>query len=177
MAAPIKPNKKTTLGKTTYWIVPAIADLAAPTALEVNAATGLNVTCFLLGEQDGLQGETGKVELARLLCETSTSEGLDVTKFSLPTFRFLWDPQASAAANDKKAWALLKDGYTGYVVRRENVVSVTDASVTAGQFVDAIPVISSIGIPKQTGTDASGLYVFDVEFGVTGTPSRNVAVV
>lgn len=161
MAAPIKPSKKTVLGRTTYWLVPSLTT-TAPTETEINSASGLNVTCFLLGDQDRPSGDTGKVELPRLLCETSTTEAIDVTKVTLPNFRGLWDPQAAAAANDKKFWALVKDGFSGYLIERENVVSVTDAAVTAGQFVNWYQVNSGIAVPSQTGTDAAGLYVFDV---------------
>lgn len=177
MAAPIKPNKKIILGRTAWWLIPSVASLAAPTAVEINSASGLNVTCFLLSDQAGLDGTTDKVELARLLCETTTSESLDATKFTMPTFRFVWDPQAASGANDKKAWALVGAGFTGFAVRRQNVVSITDAAITAGAFVDVAPVVGSIGVPKESATDASGLYVFDVDFGVTGTPSLNVACV
>lgn len=176
MAAPIKPSKKVAIGRTTWWAVPTIASLAAPTVAEVNSASGLNITCFLLGNQDGLSADTGKVELERLLCETTTTESLDATKFTIPDFRFVWDPQAGASANDKKAWALLKDGFTGFLVRRQNVISGTDSAVSAAQFVDAAPVIGSIGVPKESATDASGIYVFDITWGITGTPSINVAV-
>lgn len=177
MAAPIKPNKKTALGKDTYWIVPTIASLAAPTALEINSASGLNVTCFMLDDQEGLTGDTGKVELQRLLCETSTSESLDQTKWTQPNLRLVIDPQAAAGANDKKAWALLKDGFTGFLVRRQNVVSATDSAVSAGQFVDAAPANFSIGVPTKTGNGPEAIYVFDVAVGITGTPAVNVAVV
>ena len=163
MAAPIKPAKKTVLGKTTYWLVPTLTT-TGPLATEVNATGGLNVTCYLLGDQDRPSGDTGKVELPRLLCETSTTETLDVTKVTIPNFRFLWDPQATASGNDKKAWALLKDGFSGYLVERENVTSVTDASVVAGQFVNWYQVQSGIAVPSQTGNDAAGLYTFDAAF-------------
>jgi len=161
MAAPIKPSKKTVLGRTAYWLVPTLTT-PIPLATEINATGALNVTCYLLGDQAAPSADTGKVELPRLLCETSTTETLDATKVTLPDFRFLWDPQATAVANDKKAWALVKDGFAGYLVRRQNVVSVTDASVTTGQFVDWFQVNGSVGVPTESAADASGLYVFDV---------------
>jgi hypothetical protein len=163
MAAPIKPAKKTVLGKTTYWLVPSLTT-SGPLATEINATAGLNVTCFLLGDQDRPSGDTGKVELPRAFCETSTTEALDVTKVTVPNFRFMWDPQAAADDDDKKAWALLKDGYDGFLVERENVVSVTDAAVTAAQFVNWYQVSSGIAVPSQTGNDAAGLYTFDAAF-------------
>jgi hypothetical protein len=176
MTAPIKPSKKTALGKDTWWLVPAVATQTAPTAAEVNAAGGLNVTCFMLGDQEDFTSDTGKVELPRLLCETTTTESLDQTKFSMPNLRLVLDPQAAAGHNDKKAWALLKDGFTGFAVRRQNVVSGTDVLGVAGQFVDVAPVQVSVGTPTKTGTGADAIYVFDVSVGITGTPSWNVAI-
>ena len=38
MVAPIKPQKKTANGKDTWWLVPTVAALAAPTALEINSS-------------------------------------------------------------------------------------------------------------------------------------------
>jgi hypothetical protein len=62
-------------------------------------------------------------------------------------------------------------------VRRQNIVnSVSDAAV-AGQFVDNAPVIGTVGVPKESSTGADGIYVFDVDFGITGTPTFNVACV
>lgn len=163
MAAPLKPSKKPALGRTAWWLVPTLTT-SGPLITEVNSASGLNVTCFLLGDQEDPSADTGKVELPRLLCETTTTETLDATKVTLPNFRFLWDPQASAAANDKKAWALVKDGYSGYLVRRDNVVSATDSASTAGQFIDWFQVNGSIGVPGKTSNDAAGLFSFDVTF-------------
>jgi hypothetical protein len=174
MAAPIKPGKKTVLGKTAYWLVPTLTT-TGPLVTEVNSASGLNITCYLLGDQAAPAAETGKVELPRLLCETSTTETLDATKVTIPDFRGLFDPQAAAAHNDKKFWALVKDGYSGYLVRRSNVVAVTDAAITAGQFVDWFQVSGSIGMPTESAADASGLYVFDVSFACVAY-GLNVAV-
>lgn len=177
MVAPVKVNKKVALGKTTWWWLPALTSATSPAITEINAAGGLNLSGFVLGEQEGFTSDTGKTALPRLLMETSVTETLEPTTFSIPTFRFGWDPQAAAAAADKKAWALLKDGGTGFLVRRQNIVnSVSDAAVV-GQFVDNAPVIGTVGVPKESSTGADGIYVFDVDFGITGTPTFNVACV
>jgi hypothetical protein len=177
MVAPIKATKKVALGRDTWWIIPALASATSPAVTDINAAGGLNVSGFVLGEQEGFSSDTGKTALPRLLIETSVTETLEPTTFSIPTFRFALDPQAAAGANDKKAWALLKDGFTGFIVRRQNIVnSISDAAV-AGQFVDNAPIIGSVGTPKVTGTGADAIYVFDVDFGITGIPTFNVACV
>ena len=92
---------------------------------------------------------TEKVALARLLCETSTTEGIGETTWSMADIQGVFDPQAAAAADGKKAWALVKDGYTGYAIRRQGVVSNLDAAVSADQFVDVIPVADRPRDPRQ----------------------------
>lgn len=166
MAAPIKPSKNTVIGKTSYWLVPTLTE-SGPLLAEVNSASGLNVTCFLLAEQSTPGMDTSKVTLPRLLCETTTTESLDEQKVTVPDFRFVWDPQADAGDNDKKAWALLKDGFDGYLVRRDNVVSTTDASLIADDWIDWFQVSSLSPMPTASANDATGLYVFDVAFSCT----------
>ena len=177
MTAPIKPQKKTANGKDTWWFVPTIAAAATPVVTEVNSASGLNFTCFLLAEQDGVSGSTAKATLARLLCETGTQEVIDETTWSMSDVTGVFDPQAAADADGKKAWAKFKDGATGYFVRRQGVVNSTSADVTTGQFVDVIPVEVGPATPGKTATDSSGIYSFTCAVSVTSTPTFNVAVV
>lgn len=176
MVAPIKPQKKTANGKDTWWFVPTIASKAAPTVTEINSASGLNFTCFLLAEQDGVTGNTAKATLARLLCETGTTEVIDETTWSMSDVVGVFDPQAAADADGKKAWAKFKDGATGYFVRRQGVANSTSADVTAAEFVDVIPVQVGPATPGKTATDASGIYSFTAAVSITDTPAFNVAV-
>ena len=174
MAAPISASKKTALGKTTYWLVPTLTT-TGPLVTEVNSVSGLNITGFLLGDQADPSGSTNKVDLPRLLLETTTTETLDATKVSVPDFRGVFDPQAAAGANDKKFWALVKDGYTGYLIRRQQAVNSVSDAVTTGQFIDWFAVNSSIAVPTASAADASGIYVFDVSFACSAF-KFNVAV-
>lgn len=166
MTAPIKPSKRTVIGKTAYWLVPTLTE-SAPTLAEVNSASGLNVSCFLLAEQATPGMDTAKVTLPRLLCETTTTESLDEQKVTIPDFRFVWDPQAASGHNDKKAWALLKDGFTGYLVRRDNKASSADAALIANDWIDWFQVESLSPMPTASANDATGLYVFDSSFSCT----------
>lgn len=177
MAAPIKPSKTTANGKDSWWLVPTIAAPATPTKTEIDAAGGLNISCFLLAEQEGVTGTTEKVALARLLCETTTTEGIGDTTFSMADVQGVFNPQAAANHNDKKFWALVKDGFTGYAVRRQGVKANVDSAVTVGEFVDVVPVELGPAIPGKSATDASGIYTFTSSVAVTGTPTFNVAVV
>ena len=80
-----------------------------------------NISCFLLSEQEGVTSETEKVALARLLCETTTTEGLGEQKWSLADLTFTFDPQAAAGSDGKKAWELFKAGGNGFLIRRQGV--------------------------------------------------------
>lgn len=176
MAAPIRPQKVTANGKDSWWLVPAVADLNAPTVAEVNAASGLNITCFLLAEQEGVTSTTEKVALARLLCETTTTEGLGDTTFSMADVQVVFDPQGASGSAGKEAWDLLADGFEGFAVRRQGVRALDDADVTAGQFVDVVPVEISPLTPGKSSTDASGIYTATAAVAVTSTPAFNKAV-
>lgn len=163
MAAPIKPQKVQSNGKDSWWFATAIADMDAPTDDEINAISGLNVSCYLLAEQDGVSSSTEKIRLARLLCETSTTEGLGEQTFSLAPIQGVFDPQAAAASDGKKAWDLFKAGASGYLIRRQGVKADVDTDVTAGQFVDVFKVDVSEATPGKTSTDASGIYTFSAD--------------
>lgn len=161
MAAPIKPQKVQANGNDSWFWVPTIADIKAPKATEVNAVTGVNISCFLLSEQEGPTSETEKVALARLLCETTTTEGLGEQKWSLADIQGVFDPQAAAGSTGKKAWELFKDGNSGYLVRRQGIKADSATSEAAtGQFVDVFKVDAGKATPGKSSNDSSGIYTF-----------------
>lgn len=159
MPAPVKPQKTTANGKDSWFAAPVIANMEAPTAIEGNAVSGLNFTCFLLAEQEGVTGTTEKVTLARLLCETSTTEGLGEQTWSLADIQGVFDPQAAAGSTGKLAWEFFKDGWEGYFLRRQAVIADT-GDLVAGQFVDVFKVEVGKATPGKNATDASGIYTF-----------------
>lgn len=162
MVAPSKPQKVQANGKDSWFWVPAVADMAAPTVGEINAVSGVNISCYLLAEQEGVTSNVEKVRLARLLCETSTTEGLGEQTWSLADITGVFDPQAAAASTGKKAWELFQDPVNaGYLVRRQGVVAYsTTPEAVAGQFFDVFKVEVSKATPGKTANDASGIYSF-----------------
>lgn len=176
MAAPLKPQKVTANGKDTWIWVPAIADIKEPVITEVNAVSGLNISCYLLAEQEGVTGTAEKVRLARLLCETTTSETLGEQSWSLADITGVFDPQAAAGSTGKKAYELFTATDSGFLVRRQGVRSDLDAAVTTGQFVDVFKVETGIATPGKTSTGPEGLYSFTVPVGLLDQ-AFNVAVV
>lgn len=177
MAAPTKPRKVQANGKTSYWLVPAIVAQDAPTALEVNAVTGINLSCTLLKDFEGPTATTSKVTLPEYLCETESFEANDTTTVSIGDIMGGFDPQAAAASDDKEAFEFLRDGFEGYLVRRQGVAAdVASPDATVGQFVDVIPVEIAKAIPTQSSNAAEGIYTFSAAVSVTGAASWNVAV-
>ena len=179
MVAPTKPQLVTSNGKESFWFVPAVASTSAPTALEVNAVTGLNISCYLWADFEGPTGSTGKVTLPRLLCELTQYEANDVTTFTAADLDFAFAPQAAAASDGKKAWDKFKaGGLSGFLVRRQGITADQAApEAIAGQFVDVMPVDIGKAVPGKTSTDASGVYRATAPVAITGEPAFNVAVV
>ena len=178
MVAPTKPAKVRSFGKDSWWLVPAVADLDAPTVLEINAATGVNISCTLLASFEGTSATTGKVTLERYLCETVQYEANDVTTFSMSDVMGGFDPQAAESSDDKELFEFLRDGFTGFAVRRQGKTADTDTpDAVAGEFFDVVPVDIAKAIPGKSANDASGIYSFSAAVAVTGEPSFNVAAV
>lgn len=178
MVAPVKPQKVTANGKDSWFWVPAIASLTAPSATEINAVSGVNISCFLLAEQEGVTGTVEKVSLARLLCETSTTEALGEQTWSLADIQGVFDPQAAAGAPGKTAWDEFQDPINaGFLVRRQGVIAYSDTpEAAAGQFVDAFKVEVSQATPGKSSNDASGIYTFTAGVALLDK-AFNVAVV
>ena len=174
MVAPIKPRKVRALGKDSWWLVPAVADVTAPTILEINANTGINVSCTVLAEGDSLTKTTNKVTLPAYLCETEQYEGNDTSTFSMGDIMGGFDPQADASDDDKKAFEFLRDGFTGFAVRRQGVSALT-GDATAGQVVDVVPVEIDAAFPTKSGTGNEAIYTFSAAVSVTGPVGLNVA--
>lgn len=160
MVAPQKPQKVQANGKDSWFWVTAIADITAPTAAEINA--GVNISCYLLAEQEGVTGTTEKVRLARLLCETSTTEGLGEQTWSLADIQGVFDPQAASGSAGKEAWELFQEpNNPGFAVRRQGVTAYSDTpEVVAGQFVDVFKAEAGQATPGKTSNGSDGIYSF-----------------
>ena len=181
MAAPISPAKKLANGKDSWWLVPTVDDTTAPSITEVNAATGLNLTGYLMGDYEGPSSETEKVTLPRVVLETEDTQVDGATTRTIPDMMLTVQPQAAAASDGKKAWELFDAGsgtYEGFLVRRQDVVGTTgDASV--GEFLDVWPVSARRQDPTKTSTGADAVYVFRVSYSITNNTDVqfNVAAV
>ena len=175
MAAPVKPGIKSALKMTSFWLVPTLTT-TAPTKAQIESVSGFYITCFLTEENVGWSVSFNKGQAPRLLCNStqpevlmpSTTQGADIVG--------ILDPQAASGADDKKAFEFLRNGFTGYMVRRQNKANDTADTVTVGEFVDAAPVSIAPAVTDQSAQTAEGVYVFRAGVAVTGDPIINIAV-
>jgi hypothetical protein len=173
MVAPITPAKKLSNGKDHVWLVTTIANPAAPTVAEINA--GLNVTGVLLADWDGLSATTDKVTIPRVLLETTATEVNGETRIGAADMQITFQPQAVGGSEGKEAYELVKNGFTGYLVRRQDVLSTSSDAVVAAQFVDVLGMDVTTAIPGKTSSGPDGIYIATVPVSIT-SDDWNVAV-
>lgn len=160
MAAPVTPAKRLANGKDTWWLVPAGANPAAPTAAEINNASGMNISGVLLQDYEGLSVSTDRVTLPAVMLETTVTEIAGNTTVTAADMQITFDPQGADASNGRKAWELLDGGtWSGWAVRRQDSPA-GNADVTAGERVDVAVVDIDQPIPGRTTAGADGIYIF-----------------
>lgn len=174
MVAPKSPAKKLSNGKDHIWLVDTIANPAAPTAAEISA--GLNITGYLIADWDGLSASTDKVTLPRVLLETTDTEVNGTTTISAADMQLTLQPQAAAGSDGKLAYEKVKNGFAGFVVRRQDVLNTSSDAATAGQFFDVLGVDITVAIPGRTSNGPDGIYISTVPVSVTSA-KWNVAAV
>lgn len=176
MVAPVKPRKVPMNGKQSFWLVPAIAIQSAPTILEINAVTGINLSCTLLKTFTGLRPTFNKATLDPVLCETDSYQGLDNTGWEMSDLAGAFDPQAAEASTDKLGFEFLREPFTGFAVFRNGVVSNSATpEATTGQFFNIAPVDITAAADVSDPSQATAIASWLAGVAVTGAPSMNVA--
>lgn len=176
MAAPIKPATHSALLKTSFWLVPALTQ-SAPKKTEIESVSGLYITCFLTEENVGWSVTFNKGTGPRLLCNSTTPEVLLPSTTQGSDIVGVLDPQAASNHDDKKAFEFLRNGFDGYLVRRQNKANDAADTVTVGEFVDSVRVSITKAITDQSAQTAEGVYVFRAGVAALADPVYNVAVV
>lgn len=175
MAVPTKPPLKSAFGTDGWGFCLAVANINVPTLVELNAATGFNLSCSLFGDtQEGFTATTEKVTLPRLLCETTTYQSNGATNYEMADLMVSYDPQSAAASVGKKAWETLVDGISGFLWQRQGVIATSD--LATGQFVNILPVQLGVKTPTKTSSDAAGVYAFTQPVSITSLPAFNKAI-
>jgi hypothetical protein len=174
MAAPLNPNGVGVQGNIKIVWVETIADMAAPTALEINAGTSLDVSYYLYDSGWAPGVTSNRVTSPRRLASRKSRERFGTTTETLGDLVYVVDPQAAAGADGKKAYEALTEGSTGYFVERPGEDA--DSDIAAGDFVNVYPV--EVGPQVITGDPSDEAAEFQVTqpVSITGDRRQLVAV-
>lgn len=178
MADSLRPSPALTLGRDTWYYVPAggFADYTSPTATELSAASVLDFTRMAMADGTTAPSRTAAREASnRRLGDENTFEVKGVTSYAGGTLTYATNPQAVAGSDGKKAWEKFLDGPDGgYIVRRLAVER--QVAPTAGQFVSVFPADLSESLLTTSGTGAAGEVVGECDYFIRETPKQMVAL-
>lgn len=176
MAAPIRPDGVQAFGKEKWVWVTTLANPAAPTAAEINAASSLDLSGVLYAEQfEGVTIDTSRVTAPRRVMDTTLLSRLGTSTHNLSDLVYAVQPQAASGSDGKKAFETLDEGALGYAIHVPGVDP--DEDVAAGDFVTVIP--GELGEPNLTKTSngEEGEFAVRQPVGVTGAVHTLVPVV
>lgn len=175
MAAPLRPPSTKAYGRESWIFVPTVASIAAPTAAEVNSASGLDISCMLFAATGRPTKNTNLVDRERRICDTVIYQQIGNTTYAGGEMLAAFDQQGAAASNGVKAWEKFPEGTTGYLIRRLGIAVATTPIAT--QFVDVFPVEFGPPMPIVQGDGESAEVGFSSTFAITGPPAFKVAIV
>lgn len=122
----IYPEATPVQGNTSLLLMTAVVDLdSVAVTTEVNAATSLNLSCFVRDWNPEMTSNSGNAP-ARL-CSTVQLPVEGNTQFSPIEVRYVYDPQGDDTTDDNKAKAFLTRGTEFYALVRKGF----DAQSTA----------------------------------------------
>jgi hypothetical protein len=152
-------------GSLTVWWVPTVADVDAPTAIEIGDTTAFRVTYSFTTGGWALTGTQEKIPDDRLTSPQSF-ESLGKSMASL-VLGYVDSTAAGSAA------VVLVERAAGFFVERRNMAQ--SELVSAGDMVRVIPVTLGKQIPGPI--DGTGKFTYTQECAITGVVSSAVAVV
>lgn len=170
------PEATQVYGNTSVTVVQTIADPAAPKlATEINAASSVNVSCFLYSGGVGTS-TTNKGEAPRRLCTKDVLQQFGTTTYEVTDLQYTYDPQEASTTNNNKARAALPEGSEVYLVIRRGL-DAQDTAYAAGQIVDVWKVKLGPQNKTQTGDGEFDEYSITQSVVAMTQPKQDVAVV
>lgn len=168
------PDGVRSRGNETLIFVPTITAPAAPTVAELTAVTAVNISCYVSAFSP--TGTQESAEDTRLCSEQIFEDPGDVA-ITIEPVEYVYEPQAAPASATNKAYDVMKNGVTGYLVDRRGLNARTVA-VAAAQKVDIYPVRlgEQFRVPLDPGQQGGKFRITQKPF-VTGPYLYDVAVV
>lgn len=158
-------------GNVLVKILPAVANMDAPTLIEANAAGALDISCYLTSD-----GYTPGVDQAGIpderLCSTQIFEQPGRITNTL-NLTYIDNTNAPNEATDNKAKETLNEGASHVMLVRRGVPYETP--LAAGQKVTLWPIKG--GVQHELPPEANSVLKISQKIFVTGPVSRSVALV
>lgn len=168
------PDGVRSRGNESVIFTTVMADPEAPSVAELTAATAVNISCYVSGFAP--QGSQESAEDTRLCSEQVFEDPGDVA-ISIDNVEYVYYPQATVPDTNNKAYELMKNGVTGWLVDRRGLNARTSA-LAAGQLVDIYPVRlgEQFRVPLDPGQQGGKFRITQKPF-VTGPYLYDVALV
>lgn len=175
MALPVYPPGVSSQGNTRAIYVPTLVAANAPDiSSELGAAGAVDFSCFVLEGQFNAKGEQNRGE-DRRFCSKESYEQLGRVTRGIDDLQYVFDPQASAADPNNRAYEVFKKDVTGFFIVRMGLDART-VDWAAGQKVDVWPVKFGVQV-KVWGGDEFAKYSITQGVAVTGPITEDVALV
>lgn len=168
------PEGVSAFGTTSVAVVQTIANTSAPTLTEINAATSVNVSCFLVSGGVGTV-TTNKGNPPRRLCTTAQFESFGTSTYSVSDLTYLYSPQGDDADVANKAKVALEEGTDVYLVVRRGL-SAEDEPFAVGDKVDIWHVTLGPQNEQPTGDGEFDLHAIVQPSAVKSKPVKNVTI-
>lgn len=169
------PEAVKAMGNTSVTVVQTIADTNAPTLTEINAATSVNVSCFLFTGSGAATATTNTGDAPARLCSTQTFQELGNTSYSVGDLQYVYDPQAEDTDDANKARTALTPGSEVYLVYRYGM-SAQEVPYAADQKVDIWKVRLGPQNKTQTGDGEFDQLSITQSVVVTAPPVTDVPI-
>lgn len=174
MPEPLRPDPTKTYGRENWIFVTTMADYTAATALEVTAASSLDITRIIFADSGKPSQSTNRAQAPRRLGDTKVYEFIGESSVTGGDMTYAFGAQAAAGADGKKLFEKIPEGTTGYLVERVGVARAT--APAAGQFVNVYPVEFGPSFPARAGDGEGAESAMTCTFAVTNDPAINVAL-
>lgn len=126
------PEATKAQGNISVTVVASIADTSAPSlATDINAASSVNVSCFLYDNGSIVNVTTNKVTANARLCTTQQFQQFGNTTYEVADLIYVYDPQGADDDDPNKAKTLLDPGTEVYLVERLGLDAQTTAYAAA----------------------------------------------
>jgi len=152
----IYPEATPVQGNTKAKLVLTIATLTAPDlSSEVDAASSLDVSCFIRDFNPEMQSNSGQAPSR--LCTTVQLPVEGNTQFNPVEVRYVYDPQAATSTDDNKLRLAVPKGTEFYLVVRKGLDAQASA-FAAGQYVETWKFRAGRQNYVRSGTDEFSEY-------------------